>query len=183
MSSPTRCFVAIPLSTSVTSRLVALEPAAAPGIRRVEPDQMHITVRYLGERDLDEVSAVLSELSLPELEVEVGGVGSFQARDGATVLWAGVLQGSGLTELHRAVSEGVAALGIEAERRPYNPHITLAWCTGAADGVVEAFLAQSLPATRFAVPRIGLYTSEFVHGTPIYKLHRAFPDLDSQSSL
>jgi len=93
---------------------------------------MHLTVKFLGERcesRIDTLKACLTSLVHAQEPFTMGvcQVGCFPHPGRPRVLWIGVHEGSGkLLRLVDAIEEELANLGIERERRPFHPHITVA---------------------------------------------------------
>ena len=78
----TRLFVAVELPNVVTSALVAIQPPNSPDVRLVAPDQMHITLHYIGVAEIDRMTTALHGLAAPEFALSMKGVGQFQASSG-----------------------------------------------------------------------------------------------------
>lgn len=102
----------------------------APGLRWVSPDNLHLTLRFLGSVEaerLDRLGAGLQEIPFQPFEVQLGGLGAFGPAASVRVVWLGVEQGrQELERLSEAIEERCQAVGFEAETRPFNPHLTLA---------------------------------------------------------
>ena len=173
-----RLFVAVALPDAAIAELVALRPRPAPGIRPAEPDQMHLTLHYIGEADVEQTTAHLGAVAAPAFRLVIEGVGRFPSAGGSVTLWAGVRETSELLGLHKAVATALAAGGFHPEARRYTPHITLARC-GPETPIrwADDFLARqagfTLPAV--LVREFGLYSSAFVNDVPVYRLERSFP--------
>jgi len=128
-----RLFVAVNLPEEVRGRLAAAQErlrAARAQVSWVRPDNMHLTLKFLGETApdrLDSIRAALAEVarrSLP-FEAALGGVGSFGGRV-PRVVWAGVTDGATrLAELAGRVDGALAGIGFPRESRPFAPHLTL----------------------------------------------------------
>ena len=173
-----KLFVAVDLPPATTAELAAIQPPATAGVRLVEPGQMHLTLHFLGEADVERTAARLGMAATPPFPLVVQGVGRFLAADGAAILWAGVQQSSELLRLHAAVAAALAADGFRPEGRSYKPHITVARCRPEAlADVVEQFLARHAALLLPDVPvlGIGLYSSTFIGEIPMYRCERSFP--------
>ena len=130
-----RLFAAVPVAASVKAQLHAsLAEWRADGWfkRWVHPDDYHITLKFLGETDAYRVKAVHAALrqaagACSPFTLSAATVGCFGPPAAPTVFWAGLAGDlAALHALQRAVETQLVALGFEAERRPYAPHITLA---------------------------------------------------------
>jgi len=130
-----RTFLALDLDEAVREALGKL-PARAPAgdakVRWVEPDKLHLTLKFLGEVP----DAVLADVCA-EAARQAGTVAPFTFRVCGLIaspphgrirmLWVGVIEESGhLAKLHRRLEEGMARLDMPAENRAFRPHVTLA---------------------------------------------------------
>jgi 2'-5' RNA ligase len=130
-----RTFIAVGLDKSVRERTVALqETLAATGaeVKWVEPENLHVTLLFLGEvvdRDLVDVCRVVAECSgkLAPFSMSVQGAGCFGNPRRPRTLWVGVGEGAqDLVALHDALEPPLLELGCyRREERQYTPHITL----------------------------------------------------------
>jgi 2'-5' RNA ligase len=138
-----RLFVGIAVADEIAARLEALQPASAPGIRRIGRADMHVTLHFLGDCDPETTAGALAAVRAPGPLLCVRGVGQFRLRGGRRVLWAGVVADAALLALHTAVADALAVTGFAPEARPYQPHITLARLGhNAAEDAVERLLAE-----------------------------------------
>jgi RNA 2',3'-cyclic 3'-phosphodiesterase len=144
-----RCFVAVLLPEQMRARLgsVCAElRGQTPGLSWVKADNLHLTLRFLGEVEpmmLGHVRAAVTDAAaaVPPFTVSLGGLGGFPQGRGPRVLWAGVSTGGDeMTALHRALEAALAARGIPREGRSFHPHVTLARVRDArgADGLASA---------------------------------------------
>jgi 2'-5' RNA ligase len=117
-----RLFVAAYPPPDVLDAVTALPRDDEPGVRWVPSDQLHVTVRFFGEADIDDASQALESVAstLPPADVELGPRVS---RLGRNVV---CLPAKGLDVLARAVSETTAAIGEPVDPRPFRGHLTLA---------------------------------------------------------
>ena len=131
-----RTFIAIELDqelrTTLTGIQARLRGAVPPrAVRWVQPEGIHLTLKFLGDTLSDKVEQVKSALAqateqVPAFTITVGGVGCFPDARRPRVVWVGVQEPSGsLARLWQAVESQVAPLGFPAEKRPFSPHLTL----------------------------------------------------------
>ncbi|WP_165865560.1 RNA 2',3'-cyclic phosphodiesterase [Vallicoccus soli] len=126
-----RLFVALVPPAAVVAQVragTAAARAAAPGLRWVPPDRLHLTLAFLGEVPDDRVPELTAALAracapLPRPRLALHSAGRF----GGRVLWAGV-QGAtaDLERLAAACGAAAARCGVPLEDRPYRAHLTLA---------------------------------------------------------
>ncbi|MCB9687113.1 MAG: RNA 2',3'-cyclic phosphodiesterase [Alphaproteobacteria bacterium] len=162
-----RCFVAIELPAEVRVTLLARAPSG-DGCRPVRDEQLHVTLHFLGERDPDAVIAALRGVAFAPFTLRVGGLGVFEGQDHDSSCWAGLEESDALLALHRDVGRALAAVGFEAETRPYHPHVTLARCKASASAHVEAFRAGTLAPMDVPVSEIALFESVLGPAGPTY---------------
>src|SRR5690349_11777092 len=100
-----RTFIAVPLEKAVRARLVALQEALARAggdLKWVEPENLHVTLLFLGEVDERQVADVCGAAGeacagLDAFPLSVEGVGSFGSPRRPRTVWAGI--GAGTQEL------------------------------------------------------------------------------------
>jgi RNA 2',3'-cyclic 3'-phosphodiesterase len=147
---PVRGFVAVLLPDGVRSRLAATAAelrARAPGLAWVRAENLHLTLRFLGdleplalERAREAVQAAAT--AIDPFTVALGGLGGFPSTRAPRVVWAGVVTGGeGLRALHAALEAALVARGIPGEGRAFHPHVTLARARDprGAGGLGKAF--------------------------------------------
>ena len=174
-----RCFLGIGLPAGprqvLTATLAQLRRTDAP-VRWVRPENLHITLKFLGElgeEHLDDLKARLAKVDKPDLELALDGLGSFPSRGAPRVIWAGVRDPAGnLLRLAAELSRAAVSVGVPAEDRPYHPHITLGRMKGSAgkDAIRSAMeecsnRARSEP---FTAGQFTLYESTLTPEGPVY---------------
>lgn len=170
-----RSFVAIPLPVAVQQAVFGLADelaAVLPGVRwSRKVENMHVTVKFLGNVEEDRLAAFGADLGaalavVPTFEVEVRGVGAFPSARRANVIWAGIDDAGGGLQRAAGLVEAMAVkdgLG-ERETRPFRAHVTV----GRAKAAVDARAALAgLEQRRFgvaAVDAIHVYESRLGGG-------------------
>jgi 2'-5' RNA ligase len=173
-----RLFVAIEIPQSVRERLGMLQ-AGVPGARWVDDDQLHLTLRFIGEVDENvghDIDDALLGIHAPPFELELAGVGEFGGKN-PRALWAGVRSNGALTHLQKKVETAIQRIGQEPEARKFSPHVTLARLRGAPREKVMQFLSEySLFASSpFLVDRFVLFSSHQGSGGSVYHAERTYP--------
>jgi len=166
-----RLFVAIRPPEPIRNALLDLMEGVA-GARWQSEDQLHLTLRFVGEVDrhvASDVHAALGGIHHRRFEVAVSGLGMFDRRGVPETLWAGVTPTEPVHALHNKVDQAVARVGLAPERRAYHPHITLARLKRGC-GPVHDFLARSGGAASapFTVEAFGLYESRLTPDGALY---------------
>jgi 2'-5' RNA ligase len=173
-----RLFTAIEIPEAMRLRLSLLRAPIA-GAKWVQPEDMHITLRFAGDidgRTADDLADLLAEADVPPFTVSIIGGGAFGGRD-PRVLWAGVEAGPELDALYRANERAVRAAGIEPDPREFRPHVTLARMRRARQAEVARFLAENgdLRMEPFPVTRFVLLSARPGSGGPPYVVEAAYP--------
>jgi RNA 2',3'-cyclic 3'-phosphodiesterase len=152
--APLRLFVAVWPPPDVLDLLAGLPRAEQAGVRWTTPDQWHVTLRFLGAADPDEVSAALRPLGGRLGPVEVV-MGPRVGRLGRGVLMVPV---AGLDAVAAAVVDVTRHLGHPPEPRPFLGHVTLARLKGApACGLTDRVVRARWTATELALVRSELH--------------------------
>jgi RNA 2',3'-cyclic 3'-phosphodiesterase len=127
-----RLFVALDIPETIRERIASfLEEVRrlAPVVRWVAPESLHVTLKFIGERPDGMVQSIeesLRKISSPAIQISFRGCGFFPTEKAARVFWIGIEAGSALNQLATRIEGELQPLGIEAERRPFGPHLTLA---------------------------------------------------------
>src|SRR5436190_13882377 len=130
-----RTFIALDMGKVVRDRLVALQESlarAAPEVKWVEAENLHVTMLFLGEvddRSVLEVCRAVGDSCRPlaPFAINVEKVGSFGNPRRPRTVWVGVGDGAAeVTALHGVLEERLLELGYyRREERQFTPHITL----------------------------------------------------------
>ncbi len=158
-----RIFVAVFPPPEVRGALsgAARELPVVGEIRWVRPENVHLTLKFLGdvsEDDLDRVAEALELVRLRHAPFEAGlsSFGAFPSTRRARIVWAGIGEGSErLRALARDVEASLEPLGFEREDRAFVPHLTL----GRARGRSVALEAVEAPS---AIPGFTVCNVELV---------------------
>jgi 2'-5' RNA ligase len=144
-------------------------------LKLVEPENIHITIRFLGDITLqavDKIYAEMKKLSFRPFIVNISGLGVFPSLSYPRVLWAGITMGADeLQNIFRQLEPALQRIGLSPDPKGFNPHITLARVRSAANKSQLAELVKinadcdfgTLPATCLKLKR-----SELTPKGPIY---------------
>jgi RNA 2',3'-cyclic 3'-phosphodiesterase len=128
-----RLFVALDLPEAVRHALAELIANLKPksrGARWVQPENLHITLKFIGHVGNEKLSPIQSALSsihaAQPVELHFRGMGFFPNERRPRAFWCGVAASPNLPELAADINRSLVPLGIEAETRPFTPHLTLA---------------------------------------------------------
>src|SRR5438270_13312791 len=136
-----RLFVAIRPPEPIRDLLIdAMDDSA--DFRWQDEEQLHLTLRFIGEVErplANDLAATLVRIRSATFELRVAGVGRFEQRSSGA-LWAGVEPKAPVAALAAKVERVCQEVGLEAERRAFHPHITLARWKGRRTREVQDFL-------------------------------------------
>jgi 2'-5' RNA ligase len=148
----TRTFIAVEINADIRANAVALQQALAKSgaeVKWVEPDNLHVSLLFLGEvddRELHSVCRAVKEAAAtePPFPLRVSGVGAFPTPRRPKILWAGITDGAeALKRLYDKLEAKLLDLGCyRKEERGFTPHLTLGRVKGEADAFT---LAAELP--------------------------------------
>ncbi len=160
-----RLFVAIEIPDRVKEELAAIREEL-PGARWVRTDQMHLTLRFIGEVDdqtLSSVKEALSAVHGSPFQMAVTGIGHFPPSRLPRVLWVGLQAENDLFALQQEVEHAVQHAGVPGDSRPFAPHITIARLKGTPPGTIRAFEQRHGPleSPPFPVTSFHLFRSIF----------------------
>lgn len=158
-----RLFVGLELPEDVRYALSGL-CGGVPGADWVPPENLHLTLRFIGEvaeSDADDVHDALMRVRAPGFALSLASVGHFSTGDELRVLWAGVDRSEPLLQLQRNIESALVRAGQPPEQRRFRPHVTLARCTGVSVLRAQAFLAHHalFRAGPFEIDRFTLFSS------------------------
>jgi 2'-5' RNA ligase len=180
-----RLFFSVPLAQEAkdrAARALALARAAAGELSWTKPEQMHLTLAFLGEQPPEALERMYAAAQpcgeLKPFEATLSGAGAFPDPRRAHVLWLGITDGANeLVELATRLCFGLRAVGFELETRPFRPHLTVARVKRGCERDAERALRTIAPGevARFHVGRLLLMKSELSPKGARHEEVRAFP--------
>jgi len=181
MSRTVRTFVAVEISPEVRShaaRLIASLNGTAAKVKWVDPHNLHMTLKFLGEIDLREAPQVCAAVAeamadLPPFSIRVAGAGAFPDVVHPRTVWLGVTEGSEeMVELHERLEANLTKLGFRQEQRRFRPHLTI----GRVRGLQGAAELGQLVADRADfdagvsdIDEVVVFSSELNRDGPTYE--------------
>ena len=173
-----RLFTGLELPEVVVGQLALLRGGVV-GARWLEPEDYHITLRFVGDVDGDvarDVDDALSDIRRPEAPIRFEGLSWFGG-DKPRAIVAKVKADPGLMDLQAEQERRLRRIGIEPETRKYTPHVTLARLRGAGQTAVASYLAErgALVADAFTAERFVLYSAREGSGGGPYIVEAAYP--------
>jgi len=180
MSELIRSFIAVVVAPEAARELRAAQDRlkeADGGVKWVNADGFHLTLKFLGEVERERLEAVweaarLAMAGCAAFEMRFRGVGAFPDANRARVIWADVAQGAQeLAELAQRAEEACAAHGFPRENRPFRAHLTLGRVRQPGPNPGLAGVIRELAETelgRSPVDRVVLMKSELTRQGAIY---------------
>jgi 2'-5' RNA ligase len=171
--SPKRLFVSIELPHAITQLFAELDPHLR-GVRWLAPEQMHLTLSFLGNVSAEteeKLRANLSSISWKAFFLPLVGLGTFPGKGRPNILWLGVGRGHPhLFQLHKRVQEAALGAGLEPDLRAFHPHITLARCRDVSAESLRPFLRAhaGFDAGMIHVESFCLNSSELTRAGSVY---------------
>jgi 2'-5' RNA ligase len=180
-----RLFAAIPVvgegRVQLEGVLARLSELGWP-VRWVRPEQLHLTVKFLGEVEAARVAEVSEALAgasagVRALAFGLRELGTFPGIPRARVVWAGLEAEPALELMVDRIERACHALGFPIEGRPFRPHVTLGRVleSGRLPREAGERLAAAAPTGNFVADRLVLYHSRLGPGGPRYESLENFP--------
>jgi len=169
-----RCFIAIDIPYEAKEIIKEIHTIIKDkNIKQVETENVHITIKFLGEIDdvtLKKVDNTLKTIIFKKFDVSIKKPRYFSNRGNPTVFFLDIFSEK-LKELASIVEEKLYKIGIPKESRDFKPHLTLARVKGIIDkNITKNFLSYKTKDITFTVDKISLYESRLTPAGPIYKL-------------
>lgn len=179
-----RSFIAIELPPELKKKIGEFQTGLKkPGwnfVKWVEPDLMHLTLKFLGNQSMARLDIVREVLAASTaagraFDLSTGQTGSFPGGRRIRVFWLG-LEGDveKLITLQKAISGSLAAKGFPAEDRPFTAHLTLARLRDECSPHEKSAFADAIqvvrfqPTCSFAIDHIVLMKSTLTPKGPLY---------------
>ena len=174
-----RLFVALDLPEGVKDRLAMLG-AGVPGAKWLPRENLHLTLRFIGEVPEDHLADIhhgLARIRQAPFDLALAGIGSFHQGRKATDLWVGVDRNEALQHLHDKVGQALQREGIDLEKRRFTPHVTLARLQKAPEERIAGFIAEHnlFRAPLFRVEQFTLFSSFLSSSNAIYTPEADYP--------
>ena len=172
-----RLFTALEIPSEIVQSMARLR-GGLPGARWVEPENYHLTLRFIGDVDdalAEEIADLLSTVERPAFELRIDGLDSFGGRRPRAVV-AAVPAVTQLVELQADHERIMQRVGLGPDRK-YKPHVTLARLRDTSSRQVADFLSVRQPfrSPPFSVWRFVLYSSRASVGGGPYVVEAEYP--------
>jgi 2'-5' RNA ligase len=174
-----RLFIAVDLPETIKENLESMS-FGIPGAKWVRPEQLHLTVRFIGEVDgalFHDIKNILAEVSAASFSLQLKGVGYFPPRGAPRVLWIGLEKSEPLLLLRKTIDLRLLRVGVEPEGRKFSAHITLARLKNSPVQKIANFLSGNglFSQEPFQVEDFKLYSSILSPKGAYHKVERIYP--------
>lgn len=175
-----RTFLAVPISEEVKQVIEGLSirlKAMLPDVRFVKKENLHITLRFLGEIEQERINEIKKALinpicSFAKFKIFMAQIGAFPHIKRPKIVWVGVKDpDQKLRELYNSVDSALTELGIPREERSFTAHLTLGRVKEGRklndlDRVLEPYFCKAFGES--IVDRVTFFKSELMSEGPIY---------------
>jgi len=173
-----RIFTGLEIPPAVTQSLAMLR-GGLPGARWIDPENYHLTLRFIGDIDdhlAREIADMLAGVRRMSFELRLDGLTSFGGRKPRAVV-ATAAPTPALLELQAEQERLMQRVGLEPEGRKYTPHVTLARLRDTSSREVADYLSTRQPyrSAPFQVGRFVLFSSRASVGGGPYVVEAAYP--------
>ncbi len=185
-----RTFIAIQIPENIRQAIVReispLKKLGGRGIRWVDSQNIHLTLKFLGEISPANVELLTQTLQAEAglhqpFEVQVGQMGAFPTAKRPRVIWIGLEAPPALSRLQHGIESATAKLGYATDEKPFSPHLTI----GRIRDQISPTDLQTIRTTlgnnvvgalgTFQVRQIDLMRSDLRPNGPIYSLLATAP--------
>ncbi len=173
-----RLFAGLEIPAPVASVLSGLR-GGLPGARWADPQDYHITLRFIGDvgfRIAQDIDSLLMDIRRAPMDLRIAGLDVFGG-DRPHALLATVEPNRHLMELQSEIERLIRACGLEIDRRRFQPHVTLARLRGVSSLDVADYLSVRgyFPPQNFRADRFVLYSARDSVGGGPYLVETAYP--------
>ena len=173
-----RLFTGLELPAQVIQAL-SLMRGGLPGARWIDPENYHLTLRFIGDVDsvtAREVAFMLGQVRRKDFELRLDGLTSFGGHKPRAVV-ATLAPSPALMELQAEHERLMQRVGLEPEGRKYTPHVTLARLRDSSPRQVAEYLGEraSFRSAPFRIERFVLFSAREVVGGGPYVVEADYP--------
>jgi 2'-5' RNA ligase len=182
MKSLIRTFIAVEIDAAIrraAAKLIEQLRSAGADVKWVEPENLHLTLKFLGDLGPDGVARVCRAVQqatacVPPFEIEIRGAGAFPNVHRPQTIWLGASDGDEqMAELAEQVESALEPFGFRRETRRFRTHLTIGRVRrngGRIAGLGSALAEQAgYEAGRMPVEEVVVFSSELTRAGPIYE--------------
>jgi 2'-5' RNA ligase len=172
-----RGFIAVDIEPFSTLKNFQAEiKNSGANVKLVEPENVHITLKFLGETlegQIDDINDIIKSVvaEIKPFEITMKGAGVFPNESYLKVIWVGISPADKLAFISKTIDEKLASLGFKKEKRKFSPHLTIGRVRSAHNKnelikVIEKY--KEITFKTFQVSSIKLKKSQLTPQGPIY---------------
>lgn len=178
-----RAFIAIEIPVEIKQAIAVqsagLQTHAGRSVRWVTPENIHLTLKFLGEVSTANLELLCQALQAEcsqhaPLHISVGGLGCFPNPHRPRIIWVGLEIPPELSRLQHKLENATARLGYPSEEKAFSPHLTIGRVREQAEPAELHWLGTALKETQvgqlgsFLAHTVQVYKSDLQPGGPIY---------------
>jgi RNA 2',3'-cyclic 3'-phosphodiesterase len=188
MKKTRRTFVAVEINNPIRARageLIAELGGTAADVKWVERDNLHLTLKFLGdvhEREITDVCRAVARgaAAVPTFDLVIRGAGAFPNPARPRTVWLGACEGAEqMVVLHDRIEAALAELGYREEHRRFQTHLTIGRVRGSGPAIAElgTLLQQRADALvgSMTVVEAAIFSSVLTSAGPVYELLSTAP--------
>jgi len=173
-----RLFIGLEIPAALAEPLSMLR-GGLPGARWIDPENYHMTLRFIGDVDdalARDIASVLGQVRRSGFEIRLNGLSSFGGRKPRAVV-ASAMPSQSVMELQAEHERLMRRVGLEPEGRKFTPHVTLARLRDSSSWQVAEYLSErgGFRSPPFPVSRFVLFSSRASVGGGPYVVEEAYP--------
>jgi RNA 2',3'-cyclic 3'-phosphodiesterase len=173
-----RLFTGLEIPSDIGQALATLR-GGLPGARWINPENYHLTLRFIGDVDdtvAHEVASLLGRVKRGAFDLHLDGLTSFGGRKPRAVV-ANVSPAQALLDVQAEQERLMQRIGLEPEGRKYTPHVTLARLRESSSRDVAEYLAARgfFRTSPFKISRFVLFSSRASVGGGPYVVEASYP--------
>jgi len=173
-----RLFVALAIPAPVAQSIMLIQ-GGVPGARWQTREQLHLTLRFIGEvdgRDAAGLDDALAGIAAPGFKLQLHGVGQFGNKQ-PHALWAGAHPNEALAHLQHKVDNAIRRVGQPQDAHKFTAHVTLARLKHPEPNKVIEWLTHHALYTspEFQVGAFQLYSSRLTSDGSVYTVEQEYP--------
>ena len=155
-------------------------------IKWVDANNIHLTLKFMGEtpaNQLEPIKRAMQQVvtTFPIFDVAIENLGMYPNAKKPRVVWLGISGEKNLISLHKQIDQALKEIGIQPERRPFSPHLTVGRVRRSADPesviIVGKTLSEFKVSTlgRVTINEVVYYQSELTPQGPNYTILQSTP--------
>ncbi len=176
-----RLFIAVELPSQTQLELSKVQRTLASlrAVRWTHFRLIHLILQFLGNTPIEKIDPLSNALrenlsSISSFPLSLEKVGAFPNLKHPRIIWAGIAKNTNLAELHHLVTTATSSIGIPADKKPFNPHLTIGrvqkWARRDDFHKMDTALSRVTigKIATFQVEHIALIRSQLTREGPVY---------------